>query len=37
MTPKFRLEGGYMNQRIDGGAGPDRRNDNLVLNGFATF
>jgi hypothetical protein len=37
MTPKFRLEGGYMNQRIDGGAGPDRQNDNFVLNGFATF
>ncbi|NBB52825.1 DUF2490 domain-containing protein [Rhizobium sp. CRIBSB] len=37
VTPKFRLEGGYMNQQIDGGSGPDRRNDNFVLNGFATF
>lgn len=37
MTRKFRVEGGYMNQRIEGGSGPDRRNDNLVLSGFATF
>lgn len=37
MHPRFRLEGGYMNQHIDGGLGPDRRNDNLVLSGFTTF
>lgn len=37
MTRKFRLEGGYMNQQIEGGSGSDRRNDNLVLSGFVAF
>ncbi|ADK99992.1 DUF2490 domain-containing protein [Brevundimonas subvibrioides] len=37
VTPTFRLEGGYMHQRINGGSAPDRKNDNLVLSGFTTF
>lgn len=36
-TPRLRLEGGYMNQHIDGGAAPDRSNDNLVVSAFTTF
>ncbi|WP_269513725.1 DUF2490 domain-containing protein [Brevundimonas subvibrioides] len=37
MTPKFRLEAGYMNQHVDGGSRPDRRNDNIMVSGFTTF
>ncbi len=36
-TPRFRLEGGYMNQHIASATGPDRQNDNLLVAGFVTF
>ena len=36
-SPGLRIEGGYMNQHIEGGARPDRTNDNLVLSVFQTF
>lgn len=37
VTPKFRVEAGYLNQQIDGGSAPDTRNDNLSLAAFASF
>lgn len=36
-APGLRLEGGYMNQQIEGGSRPDRTNNNLVVSAFVTF
>lgn len=36
-TAKIRVEGGYLNQHLDGGPGPDTTNDNLSLALFASF
>ncbi|WP_428153426.1 DUF2490 domain-containing protein [Brevundimonas sp.] len=37
VSPKVRIEGGYLNQQIDGGPAPDTSNDNLSLAAFASF
>ncbi len=37
LNPKLRLEGGYLNQRIDNSFGPDRDNDILTASVFASF